>query len=644
MNTARRAIGGLTLLIFVGAGSAAAQTASSTGKTPAGAASTMKVVLTPLFAPPGDKPASTVAAAATNALSLMLHLSGSFTVVEAASLDPIMEYRQSIDYYKHLGARLGIFGTVTPDSSGSYTITVQYWQSKDPSAAPVTFTRSVSDSAGAVQAADELAVKVAAAASRRKLAAGTVEVKNLASLARYALYADGHLAARNEASIRLLVGKRTVTVEVPGPGGDHPIESFNVVVKAGETVSVTLHNTAAAVATSEKNGSSASPSPTKAQSTPKPSTGSLTVVTSPEGSTALLDGKRAGTTPLTLASLAPGTHRLRIIHRYFDPVTRTVTVTAGRKQSVSVKLTVNRSDPAIAARIASPLGVAGSTLVWSAAQIAHFTGILAASHNPSGLTSTFLTSGPGFAGGSFPIPVLLDIDFNLSIGRIGGRLIGDSTLTTIDDTFAVAAAAGFASSLLLPQLLGSSQSQQTSYSNAGDALYGVLGTMLFDLFASPLAAADRNQRLITHVSTYGTLPPRRKLPSDHPHRVIIETGADSVARLGIREPLIPNYLGFEESAGLGAVTLQPFVPALAAAAVISYTPWGTLTGRLRPEVFAGLRALTNFSTTGSSIEAEIGTGNDWIGKYFDIFARGGLGYDLTNQHWDQFFSVGTRLF
>ena len=301
----------------------------------------------------------------------------------------------------------------------------------------------------------------------------------------------------------------------------------------------------------------------------------------------------------------------RIVHACFLPVVKRVTLAAGKQRKLEATLTVNRRDPAVAARLRNPLVVGGSSLLWSAAQAARFFSLLAVSADASGTTASFLPSSRAF-GATGPGPATyLDVDFERFPGRIGNRLADNSP----------------------PRAMG----------NVWAATAAVTG-MVFDAGSSALGASGTDKRLLAYVSRHGELPPSRRPAALHPHRLILETGGDSLVRVGFRQPLVTSYVAFEESIGLGTQSLASFAPRLVGGAVVSYNPWGAMTGSLRPELFVGVRASTDFSSTGTSVEPEFGTGNDWIGKSFDIFARGGLGYNLENGRWDQFFSIGTRIF
>ncbi len=67
--------------------------------------------------------------------------------------------------------------------------------------------------------------------------------------------------------------------------------------------------------------------------------GLIDVASRPEGATLWVDGNLAGETPLRDVELAPGDHTLRLEHKRYQPIEKTVTVTgAGQRQSLQVEL------------------------------------------------------------------------------------------------------------------------------------------------------------------------------------------------------------------------------------------------------------------------------------------------------------------
>ncbi len=66
--------------------------------------------------------------------------------------------------------------------------------------------------------------------------------------------------------------------------------------------------------------------------------GSLVIESRPTGAEVTLDGRPAGVTPLTIASVAPGRHTVVITAAGMKPVTSTVIVKAGERARVAASL------------------------------------------------------------------------------------------------------------------------------------------------------------------------------------------------------------------------------------------------------------------------------------------------------------------
>src|SRR5262245_21502753 len=67
--------------------------------------------------------------------------------------------------------------------------------------------------------------------------------------------------------------------------------------------------------------------------------GSLVVQSDPAGAAVYVDGRFAGQTPLTLAAIAPGVHRVQLARAGYLENSRLVTVKAGARASVHTQLT-----------------------------------------------------------------------------------------------------------------------------------------------------------------------------------------------------------------------------------------------------------------------------------------------------------------
>jgi serine/threonine-protein kinase len=108
---------------------------------------------------------------------------------------------------------------------------------------------------------------------------------------------------------------------------------------------------------------------------PAPVTGSLLVRSTPSGALVFVDGREYGRTPITVGSLARGSHRVRVMRQGYVTDERQLTITAAqRAHSVTVRLSPDRPAPVERAAPAAPRAAA------SAAR----TGLLVVESRPSG--------------------------------------------------------------------------------------------------------------------------------------------------------------------------------------------------------------------------------------------------------------------
>lgn len=89
------------------------------------------------------------------------------------------------------------------------------------------------------------------------------------------------------------------------------------------------------------------PSLTSAIPTPyQPVTGGAIVITSnPPGANVYLDGQSSGTTPFTIPNVNPGTHTILLTMQGYSDASRTVEVTAGSQNQISVDLIGGKKTP-----------------------------------------------------------------------------------------------------------------------------------------------------------------------------------------------------------------------------------------------------------------------------------------------------------
>jgi hypothetical protein len=91
--------------------------------------------------------------------------------------------------------------------------------------------------------------------------------------------------------------------------------------------------------------------------------GTLSVSTNPEGAAVYVDGRYVGLTPLNLAGLASGSHRVRAVKPGYLENARVVEVSADEASKVEVKLTPNTGDAAATAAQVTGGGGGGGGLL-----------------------------------------------------------------------------------------------------------------------------------------------------------------------------------------------------------------------------------------------------------------------------------------
>jgi hypothetical protein len=198
-----------------------------------------------------------------------------------------------------------------------------------PAAAPPVAAAAAPPSVKAVPprapARTAAAPAVTAAAPKAKAAAGRLLVRSTPGGAE--VFVDGTRRGVTPLAVRdLPFGAHAVRVTRAG----FTTAEQRVTVDAGRpsrTVDIALARSATAPA--------AAPI---AASTP----GSLTVESRPAGARVIIDGREAGRTPLTVPSLTPGDHAVRIDLDGYQPITTTTRVAPGARARVAVSLTTER--------------------------------------------------------------------------------------------------------------------------------------------------------------------------------------------------------------------------------------------------------------------------------------------------------------
>jgi hypothetical protein len=103
------------------------------------------------------------------------------------------------------------------------------------------------------------------------------------------------------------------------------------------------------------SGSQPGPSPIGSTPTPTPyqpvGGGSIIVTSNPSGANVYLDGLSSGTTPLTIPNVKPGTHTILLTMQGYSDTSKTVEVTAGSQNQVSVDLVGGKKTPGFEAAL-----------------------------------------------------------------------------------------------------------------------------------------------------------------------------------------------------------------------------------------------------------------------------------------------------
>ena len=94
------------------------------------------------------------------------------------------------------------------------------------------------------------------------------------------------------------------------------------------------------------------------------SAGALTIASDPVGANVFIDGRFAGRTPLSLGTVAPGDHRVRVVKVGYLENSRLVSVSAGQPRTVDVKLTKTSADDASEAAQVTGGGGGGGSKKW----------------------------------------------------------------------------------------------------------------------------------------------------------------------------------------------------------------------------------------------------------------------------------------
>jgi hypothetical protein len=110
--------------------------------------------------------------------------------------------------------------------------------------------------------------------------------------------------------------------------------------RTSRTVDVTLRRSGAAATAP----AAAAAAPAAASAPPAAASGSLLVDSRPPGARVTVDGRDVGLTPVTVGTLAPGDHTVRIELAGYQPIATTARVEPGVRARVAVSLTIERPE------------------------------------------------------------------------------------------------------------------------------------------------------------------------------------------------------------------------------------------------------------------------------------------------------------
>jgi hypothetical protein len=567
--------------------------------------------------------ASQLAETITGSLELTLRLAGVPQVRRADYLWPEALPEETVRHYRRLGAATAVYGLVTPRNGGGFVIEATVWSAETSARARV---RNEIDSVfGVFDLADQLALDIAAEVVGRDLSFAEVRLGLPEALDDFAVYADGQLLGRNQSRFRVLAGERLITVAVPGPLGDQPIQEFEVELRPNAVESLSV-NPAPEPANGEP-GLGREPSPTASGRS-----GNLVIASSPSGVPVFLDGRSIGSTPLEVLSVGEGTYELTLEEELFRPLTLAAVVRAGESVTVNENLEVDTSHPRVSSRLRRPGLVSAAALSGGLLK-----GGLLAWGGTGSRVWTYDATEPGRGDRS----ILPAVDWvMLSALQPGMWLASDGGGAWLSSAFT----AGLTGAGLGLFHLGRSIERETG-SPRWLSTIGVVtvvaaqpGGLLFELLAAPAVSRASDRRLLERIASTGAVPEQ---PSAHRPRFVLETGAGGLARalfvpsLGI--PWLRSEFGggvslsVSSPAGIGTLVsvraaVRPFIP--------------TAIG-IKPEISVFAQGETDFRRVGGQVGAGLGT--IFALAPFELFWRVNYMYGLSTRAQSFRSSVGIGL-
>jgi hypothetical protein len=573
----------------------------------------------------------------SDTLELILRLIGGFDVVRADFLTPEVSLPISRLFFTQIKAEKAVYGDISPNAEGGYTIRVWIWSAAD-SENPKLIEHGIESALGVFEVADDLAVQVASAVTGQELALGTVVLKNTEQLGQFGVYVDKLPVGKNVTRFRIPAGEHELIVAQPGLLGDQPVQAFKVVVEADGTLELALEMKQAE-AVREKPAAEepamAGPGETQKQ------TGTLRVTTSPPGARVLLDQQLLGLTPLELYGVPVGRYELRLERELFSGVTQLAEIRANEVTEAAYTLDVDINDPAVKGAFVTPWM---SSVVAVGGLVLEGIYVYSTAGFDTGYMNGFSSSLFGY--GSPAVVSLLDLGLAASL-RFGHFAAGDTTtgatIALIDmGAVAVSKLLGFWNSQLVQQEgQNTTPSALRSFLNTASPIVfvaAIILSSLYDVALAPLAATKTNERVLETIKSSGSLP----LPPSYPQRsLFIEAGAGALASVGYRFGLIRDYLYVDALAAASLTSLSPMQIGPSISARISGYPFGSATGPLRLYVSVGASAETDFISIGLSISPAVGY--DLKLPWFDIYSVSSLAFGLLTGTRTIQFGIGVRI-
>lgn len=587
--------------------------------------------------------ADQLARVVADSLELTLRLAGVPRVERADYLMPEVSFEATREYYELRNAASAVYGAIVSGDTGGYRVRVGIWSRE--SDAVSELSREIDSVFGVFDLADNLALDIGREVVGRDLSLGTIAVENTDHLASFSVYVDGQLIARNQRELRVLAGKRTVTVTQPGPLGDQPIAAFNVDVTPENRTTVALEPPSkneeakdaesmaedvrpeeestqepqAAQATPEEQAAepsgSAATSSASAEDVPR---GSLAVETAPVGATVLLDDEAIGTTPIQAFGVEAGRYELTLERELFRSQTLAVDVPANGTARLAPSLEVDTETPEIASALLRPASPSIASLAMTAVKAGYLTLRVPTTTSVLGFNSVFVGATPLFTFVDFLVLASLHPG-SLLAHRSQGQVLTSGLNAALMASFP---AATYAWDAFI------SEDDAATYEEYPNLyfipLLASMGFLLYDMAFTPAAAQARNEERLAEVRRTGRLSelqrPRRR-------SVMVEAGAGALARAAFVQEVFRPFGRLELAAGGGLAALNPIRATPLVSLRAAARPWANHAPGLLPELSVIVQGETDLEQFGFSIGG--GIGGVLALRRFELFWRSNYLYGFS---------------